>query len=104
MGSIQTSADTLESTATGLQQAKKSADSFDSQITSLQVQIQVTEGILEQYKKAMKGKDYADIESAKIQAAAGLWQRCRTAPERQDKLAEAEKTYKTSREEALKNS
>lgn len=72
VGSIQTSAETLERTAKGLQQAKKSADSFDSQITSLQVQIQVTEGILEQYKKAMKGKNYADIESAKIQAAAGF--------------------------------
>ena len=103
VGSIQTSADTLESTATGLQQAKKSADSFDSQITSLQVQIQVTEGILEQYKKAMKGKDYADIESAKIQAAAGFGSGAAQLQSAQDKLAEAEETYKTSREEALKN-
>ena len=103
VGSIQTSADTLESTATGLQQAKKSADSFDSQITSLQVQIQVTEGILEQYKKAMKGKDYADIESAKIQAAAGFGSGAAQLQSAQDKLAEAEKTYQTSREEALKN-
>lgn len=103
VGSIQTSADTLESTANGLQQAKKSADSFDSQITSLQVQIQVTEGILEQYKKAMRGKDYADIESAKIQAAAGFGSGAAQLQSAQDKLAEAEETYKTSREEALKN-
>ena len=103
VGSIQTSADTLESTANGLQQAKKSADSFDSQITSLQVQIQVTEGILEQYKKAMKGKNYADIESAKIQAAAGFGSGAAQLQSAQDKLAEAEETYKTSREEALKN-
>ena len=103
VGSIQTSADTLESTANGLQQAKKSADSFDSQITSLQVQIQVTEGILEQYKKAMQGKNYADIESAKIQAAAGFGSGAAQLQSAQDKLAEAEETYKTSREEALKN-
>ena len=103
VGSIQTSAETLERTAKGLQQAKKSADSFDSQITSLQVQIQVTEGILEQYKKAMKGKNYADIESAKIQAAAGFGSGAAQLQSAQDKLAEAEKTYQTSREEALKN-
>ena len=103
VGSIQTAADTLESTANGLQQAKKSADSFDSQITSLQVQIQVTEGILKQYKKAMQGKDYADIESAKIQAAAGFGSGAAQLQSAQDKLAEAEETYKSSREEALKN-
>ena len=103
VGSILTSAETLERTAKGLQQAKKSADSFDSQITSLQVQIQVTEGILEQYKKAMKGKNYADIESAKIQAAAGFGSGAAQLQSAQDKLAEAEKTYQTSREEALKN-
>ena len=57
------------------------------------MQIQVTEGILEQYKKAMKGKNYADIESAKIQAAAGFGSGAAQLQSAQDKLAEAEKTY-----------
>lgn len=103
VGSVKDSADTLTNTASSLQQAKKSIESFDSQITSLQVQIKVTETILSQYEEAMQGKTYGDIESAKIQAAAGFGSGSAQIQSAQSQLEEAEETYKTSREEALKN-
>lgn len=62
----------------GLKKSKSAVEQFDSQITALQVEIQVTEAIIDKYQQGLGDNTYSDVESAKIQAAAGFGQRLRS--------------------------
>ena len=72
---------TLNSTITKLEEAKSGIDSaetmlsqYETEKTSTELEIKVTEGIIEEYKKKLDemGVSYADIETAKMEAAAGF--------------------------------
>lgn len=99
---IKTSAETMTSSIAGLKKSKSAVEQFDSEITALQVEIQVTEAIIEQYESAMGDNTYSDVESAKIQAAAGFGSASAQIEAAEQELKTAKENYQDSREEALK--
>lgn len=77
-------------------------EQFDSQITALQVEIQVTEAIIDKYQQGLGDNTYSDVESAKIQAAAGFGSASAQIEAAEKELKTAKENYENSREEALK--
>lgn len=57
-----------------LQQAKNTIQNLDAEMTAADVEIAVTQGIVDQYTAQLEemGLSYADIEAAKLEAAAGF--------------------------------
>ena len=102
VGDIKTTVDTLTASAKGLEKSQSAVEQFDSEITALQVEIKVTEAIIEQYQDAMGDNTYSDVESAKIQAAAGFGSASAQMEAAEKELASAKEKYEDSREEALK--
>lgn len=102
VGALKTSADSMNQAVTGLKKAKSAVEQFDSQITSKQVEIKVTEAIIEKYQQAMGDNSYGDMESAKMQAAAGFGSATAQIEAAEKELKTAKENYEDSREEALK--
>ena len=64
----------LEKTGDALGTAKDMLAQYETEKTTTELEIQVTKGIIEEYNKKLDemGVSYADIESAKMEAAAGF--------------------------------
>ena len=101
VGKIKPAANKLTKAEQGLKKGKSAIESLDSQITALQVQIKVTEAIIEKYQSAMGDKGYGDIEAAKIQAAAGFGSASAQMDAAQKELDAAREKYEDSRQDAL---
>ena len=64
----------LQETKNGLDTANSMLTQYQTEKTSTELEIKVTEGIIDEYKKKLDemGVSYADIETAKMEAAAGF--------------------------------
>lgn len=102
VGEIQTTAENMTASIEGLKKSKSAVEQFDSQITALQVEIQVTEAIIDKYQQGLGDNTYSDVESAKIQAAAGFGSASAQIEAAEKELKTAKENYENSREEALK--
>lgn len=71
---LQTSVAQTESSLPQLKTAQQTINSYRSELTALEVEIEVTKGIVAKFEEELKklGVSYTDIESAKMQAAAGF--------------------------------
>ena len=101
VGDIKKSANQLTKAVQGLEKGRSAVEQLDGQITALQVQIKVTEAIIDQYKSAMGDNTYGDLESAKMQAAAGFGSATAQMESAQKELDAAQKQYDDTREDAL---
>ena len=70
----QSQADTLNASLPQLKTAQQTINSYKSELTALEVEIEVTKGIVAKFEEELKklGVSYTDIEAAKMQAAAGF--------------------------------
>ncbi|MBQ8139995.1 MAG: efflux RND transporter permease subunit [Lachnospiraceae bacterium] len=70
----QTQVDTLNASLPQLKTAQQTINSYKSELTALEVEIEVTKGIVAKFEDELKklGVSYTDIEAAKMQAAAGF--------------------------------
>ena len=101
VGDIKKSADQLNVGIQGLEKGKAAVEQLDGQITALQVQIKVTEAIIDQFKSAMGDNTYGDLESAKMQAAAGFGSATAQMESAQKELDAAQEQYDDTRQDAL---
>lgn len=64
----------IAATQTELDAANQTGKDYSAEISALELEIQVTEGIIAQYESQLKamGVDYTDIEKAKMQASVGF--------------------------------
>lgn len=102
VGDLNTAAKKLSTGIAGLEKGKSAVEQLDGQITSKQVEIKVTEAIIKKYQDAMGNKTYGDVESAKIQAAAGFGSASAQLSAGEKELKTAQKQYEDSRDEAMK--
>ncbi|MBR1650593.1 MAG: efflux RND transporter permease subunit [Lachnospiraceae bacterium] len=70
----QAQVDTLNASLPQLKTAQQTINSYKSELTALEVEIEVTKGIVAKFEDELKklGVSYTDIEAAKMQAAAGF--------------------------------
>lgn len=70
----QAQVDTLNASLPQLKTAQQTINSYKSELTALEVEIEVTKGIVAKFEEELKklGVSYTDIEAAKMQAAAGF--------------------------------
>ncbi len=71
---LQTTVTQTESSLPQLKTAQQTINSYKSELTALEVEIEVTKGIVAKFEEELKklGVSYTDIEAAKMQAAAGF--------------------------------
>ncbi len=101
VGGISEYAAGLQEALTGLRTAKTTIDQFDTEITNLTVEIQVTQEIVNQYKAAMGSASYSDVTSGSISAAAGFGSADAQMVTAQAQMDAALEEYESAREEAL---
>lgn len=70
----QVQVDTINASLPQLKTAQQTINSYKSELTALEVEIEVTKGIVAKFEEELKklGVSYTDIEAAKMQAAAGF--------------------------------
>ena len=69
---IDKSTDEIKQLVENIQSQLKKIDSYNAEIDALEVEIEVTKGIIKEYEKKLGGMTEADIEKAKMEAAAGF--------------------------------
>jgi multidrug efflux pump subunit AcrB len=101
VGEISSTAFALEEGASGLRTAQTTLEQLEGEITSLTIEIQVTQAIVDQYQKALGSASYSDITSGSISAAAGFGSADAQLATAQSQLESAQEEYESAREEAL---
>ncbi len=101
VGGIAEYASGLQESLDGLQTAKTTIDQFDTEITNLTVEIQVTQEIVRQYQSALGSASYSDVTSGSISAAAGFGSADAQLAAAQTQMDAALEEYESAREEAL---
>ncbi|MCR4617746.1 MAG: efflux RND transporter permease subunit [Lachnospiraceae bacterium] len=71
---METTVSQTEAALPQLKTASQTVNSYKDELTALEVEIEVTKGIISKYEEELKklGVSYTDIETAKMQAAAGF--------------------------------
>ena len=103
VGGIAEYAATLQEALDGLRTAKTTLDQFDTEITNLTVEIQVTQEIVKQYQAALGSASYSQVTSGSISAAAGFGSADAQLASAQAQMDAAVEEYESAREEALQS-